>query len=420
MAILDDGFSNGSASSYDVSSEDVLSADPTLSTTPSGYETPTPYVSDGPPPAKPDRKPSNFCYGGEAPHYGFIGTQILGFLQGLADRLELFELLPDAPQSQELCIKFPLEEGEEYLPEYIAKTSEDAARMHTILLPKSKISKFSVETNRLKCILQDTLDEIIECGTFETLVDVCDAEEEKERLTPIQIQHIKDLKHQMTLLLDQMEIENEREILEDKHRIHTLQNLEKELKKTQKDGRTSLNYAIELAVARADFGRRERIKKAEGMRTKLEDLEFDLEDEKVICVFAQDFLKKQNMALREEAILLATNHDLDVGQLDGMLKRMKDRKWEKEQLCNVLEQRYIQHKSESEAKAKQAEDERLVLVANKGLQEMREKSTLKLQSVWRGHLARVFVKKEKRRIKKKLEKEAKNKDKGKGKGKGKK
>lgn len=76
--------------------------------------------------------------------------------------------------------------------------------------------------------------------------------------------------------------------------------------------------------------------------------------------------------------------------------------------------RYLQHVAEQKAKADAKEQQRLLDIEMHGVNEMRLRSALKLQKIWRGHLGRVIARKERRKAKKKAEKDKKNKGKGKG------
>lgn len=67
----------------------------------------------------------------------------------------------------------------------------------------------------------------------------------------------------------------------------------------------------------------------------------NMQAEKKVHAFAVEFLKKQNMALREEAIALAAGIELDAVNLDGMLKRLVEQRDDKQKILDELEPRQV-------------------------------------------------------------------------------
>ncbi|KAJ7533248.1 hypothetical protein O6H91_13G039400 [Diphasiastrum complanatum] len=264
-------------------------------------------------------------------------AMLIGFLNGLLDRLKLLSLLPGAKDVGDTSIRMSqIADGYEIIRE---KLLESAQLMLRPLRHGPKVSKFEMEVLWLQKVFLATLNEEI-----------------------------------------------------------------KELKKQSKvDGK----YRADIAVATADCARRGRDLCLKTLKEEVQQLRSQIEVENGVNAKCVEFLKKQNLQLMEEAITLAAGHDNDVQYMDIMLGKLKDQMQRKQELLSVLEPRYKQEMAEKEAAKAELARQRDISIEMQGEMEMRLRATIKIQKIWRGHVARVAFHKESKKLRKKKQKESK-------------
>jgi hypothetical protein len=133
-----------------------------------------------------------------SPLYKF---EIMGFLQGLLDRLSVFLHLPHACKISDSS-SIELENIPSAQETLLAKRKLLAAAnlVHYSLFHPFKVSKFEIEATWLHEILSKTIKEVEEHGTFDTLLQVVEADDAKEKRLPAALEHTKLLKEKTEMM----------------------------------------------------------------------------------------------------------------------------------------------------------------------------------------------------------------------------
>ncbi|KAJ7533246.1 hypothetical protein O6H91_13G039400 [Diphasiastrum complanatum] len=287
------------------------------------------------------------------------------------------------------------------------KLLESAQLMLRPLRHGPKVSKFEMEVLWLQKVFLATLNEVQDVSNFSTLLKVVEEDEFREKILPERIEHMKILMSEM----HEMRIQSHIEALEHNDTVRewskSLNKLKREIKELKKQSKVDGKYRADIAVATADCARRGRDLCLKTLKEEVQQLRSQIEVENGVNAKCVEFLKKQNLQLMEEAITLAAGHDNDVQYMDIMLGKLKDQMQRKQELLSVLEPRYKQEMAEKEAAKAELARQRDISIEMQGEMEMRLRATIKIQKIWRGHVARVAFHKESKKLRKKKQKESK-------------
>ncbi|BBN00489.1 hypothetical protein MPTK1_1g29570 [Marchantia polymorpha subsp. ruderalis] len=343
---------------------------------------------------------------------------IMGFLEGMLERLSLMATLPGATSIHDTSIN--LEDVPDGLPVLTEKKELlDAANLiHFSLGIPSKLSKFTTETAWLTGVLTTVNKEVVESSSFSVFQDVMDKDELKIRRLPSSIAHVKELKDKMDMLhvLIEAEAQTQKEAM--REWAKNIAERKKELKELRADNMVQYRYKADTALASGDLCRRDFEVRLVNLRAENVRLKHDLEVEKNVHDASVEFLKKQNIDLREEAVSLQASFEIDVHNLDHMLEKMKLQKKDKELILAELEPRYMKEMAELEAARLEAIKQEEYFYANQGKCELQLVAVMRIQRIWRGFLVRKIYRKVLKKLKRKRLKAAKKAKKGGGKKKG--
>ncbi|OAE34444.1 hypothetical protein AXG93_2886s1070 [Marchantia polymorpha subsp. ruderalis] len=295
----------------------------------------------------------------------------------------------------------------------------DAANLiHFSLGIPSKLSKFTTETAWLTGVLTTVNKEVVESSSFSVFQDVMDKDELKIRRLPSSIAHVKELKDKMDMLhvLIEAEAQTQKEAM--REWAKNIAERKKELKELRADNMVQYRYKADTALASGDLCRRDFEVRLVNLRAENVRLKHDLEVEKNVHDASVEFLKKQNIDLREEAVSLQASFEIDVHNLDHMLEKMKLQKKDKELILAELEPRYMKEMAELEAARLEAIKQEEYFYANQGKCELQLVAVMRIQRIWRGFLVRKIYRKVLKKLKRKRLKAAKKAKKGGGKKKG--
>jgi hypothetical protein len=175
-----------------------------------------------------------------SPLYKF---EIMGFLQGLLDRLSVFLHLPHACKISDSS-SIELENIPSAQETLLAKRKLLAAAnlVHYNLFHPFKVSKFEIEATWLHNILSKTIKEVEEHGTFDTLLQVVEADDAKEKRLPAALEHTKLLKEKTEMMKVTMgaEAEAHKETIREWAKNLTIH--KQELKELRKQQRIAYKY----------------------------------------------------------------------------------------------------------------------------------------------------------------------------------
>ncbi|KAL2631100.1 hypothetical protein R1flu_015786 [Riccia fluitans] len=326
---------------------------------------------------------------------------ILGFLDGMLERLSLMAALPGASSITDTSVDLmDVPDGIQVLME--KKELLDAANLiHFSLGVPSKLSKFTIETSWLTEVLNTVRKEIYDCSTFTMLQDIMDKDELKIRSLPASIAHVKQLKEKMNMLhvLIEAEAQTHKEAM--REWAKNLTERKKELKELRADNLVQYRYKADTSLASGDLLRRDYEVRLTNLRGENVRLKHDLEVEKKVHDASVEFLKKQNIDLREEAVSLQANFEIDTHNLDLMLEKMKQQKKDKELILAELEPRYMKEMAELEAARLEAIKQQEYFYANQGKCELELVAVMRIQRIWRGYLVRKVYRKVLKKLKRK-------------------
>ncbi|KAH7438978.1 hypothetical protein KP509_04G039800 [Ceratopteris richardii] len=281
--------------------------------------------------------------------------------------------------------------------------------------------KHLIEAIWLKDVLQKSLEEIEDHGSFSFLAQVVSDHEALAKRVPASLEHIKSLNTEMHLLRQQIQAEDfahkEAVITWNKNLLQKKQDI-KDLKAQNK---LTAKYRADMAVAQADCKRRFREEKLLELRDEINQLTDLLEVEKRVNIVCNEFLKKQNLTLMEEAINLASGHENDVLYMDMMISKLKNQKIEKEDLLSEIEPRYMSEMSKIIAEKEQVERVKTMSIDELRIFETQTRAVIKIQRIWRGRMDRAKhaqevkkIVKKRKELRNKLKKEKKEKAKKEG------
>ncbi|CAM6129553.1 unnamed protein product [Calypogeia fissa] len=326
---------------------------------------------------------------------------IMGFLRGMLERLKLMAMLPGANSKEETSLDLgSIPDG---LPELATKSKLlNAANLIKYSLGgPPKISKFALEVAYLTKVMTMTLKEVQDGGTFYKFVDLIEDYRRCVKMLPDSIAHIKRLKESMEVLEDVMEAEAEAHKEARRQWARNIAQRKLELKELRKQNMIQYRYTADDALATGDLARREYAVQLVNLRAENARLKKDLEVEEKVHEASVEFLKKQNMELREEAVALQAGIELDSHNLDHMLEKMRLQRKEKEAILAELEPRYLARMEELEAARLEAIRKQEEFFANQGQIELQTFAALKIQRIWRGYLIRKVWSKQLKKLKRK-------------------
>ncbi|KAL3688999.1 hypothetical protein R1sor_015308 [Riccia sorocarpa] len=326
---------------------------------------------------------------------------VLGFLDGMLERLSLMSVLPGASSITDTSVDLKdVPDGLQVLME--KKELLDAANLiHFSLGVPSKSSKFTIETGWLTDVFSTVRNEIYDCSSFSVLQDIMDKDELKIRSLPTSIANVKHLKEKMNMLnvLIEAEAQTHKEAM--REWAKNLTERKQELKELRADNLVQYRYKADTSLARGDLLRRDYEVRLKNLRAENSRLKHDLEVEKKVHDASVDFLKKQNIDLREEAVTLQANYEIDTHNLDLMLEKMKQQKKDMELILAELEPRYMKEMAELEAARLEAIKQQEYFYANQGKCELELVGVMRIQRIWRGYLVRKIYRKVLKKLKKK-------------------
>ncbi|XP_062987824.1 dynein regulatory complex protein 9 [Elgaria multicarinata webbii] len=347
-------------------------------------------------------------------------TEVKNVLENQKELSTKFKNLMDSRAESQA--KIPLELGRiAELGRQLQSTSNDLKRSNHLFNMVTKQSALSVDNLKkvqadrqyASDVLEDTTDELLTLGTFQTLQLAVDREKEKRASVQDLVlreemgrKKIKSLQKQ----LSDVNKEKEYELQNRGEMVAYLKDQLQEMKaKTDMENRY-VKKDTELQVAQVQ-------KKCSGaendLQNEIEKLRNQTEQETRVHMDIENFLKQQQTSIEEKLEYWMEKYEKDTEAKQQALNSLKSSRaadqaalQELAKQCLVCERAIIEDRKEKEQARKKVEQDALEM-----------KCILKLQAWWRGMMVRRFLGPYKN-LKKMLEEEPTAKDKGK-KGKGK-
>ncbi|EFJ05471.1 hypothetical protein SELMODRAFT_431540 [Selaginella moellendorffii] len=332
-------------------------------------------------------------------------AMLMGFLAGFIERFKLVSLLPGADTAGDSSISMStINDGYEILK---AMMLDNASLVLRPFHRGAKPSKFGIEAKWLRGVFSKTLQEVEEHLGFSNLDATVEEGERRERHLPKALEKIRQLTHEMHELRQSLQSEAATHKVMEREWNKTLLSLKQAIKDLKKENKIQAKFRADVLSATADCNRRDRDIALRSLRDHSDRLKSKIEVEKKITNRCLEFVKNQNLQLMEEAINLQAGLELDMVQMDLMIKKIREQRNDKQIIIDELEPRYIEKMAKRKMEEEEIDRKKNVTIEQQGLNEMRLRATMKIQRIYRGFKSRLGFKKELKKWKKKQKKDGK-------------